>query len=232
VHIDVIDHYTETNAGRVFNFDYIWMRYSEVKPIVISRQGKFYEKMCPPETTSAFTCESKIAYSFAQSIIGPFFFCAWHVPICIVVWNISYCIFLHFCCYTSKISKSMSRKWNIGTIVCAKLTGDAGRHRRKRSDSTCLAHDTIVCVGLAGLAHGAGDAQLALQLVAGVAEAGIQQSSTSVGPAVGLARLARDVMRCITQRRHLLIRDAPLLGAEHRLLQGGSARTEVIFWTC
>ena len=81
-----------------------------------------------------------------------------------------------------------------------------------------LAEDAVVVVCLAGLADGAGDAQLPLQLVAGVAEAGVQQSSTSIGPAVGLARLARDVMRCITQRRHLLIRDAPLLRAEQRLL--------------
>ena len=39
-------------------------------------------------------------------------------------------------------------------------------------------------------------------------------------------------MRGITQRRHLLIRDAPLLRAEQRLLKSGSARTKVIFRTC
>ncbi len=88
----------------------------------------------------------------------------------------------------------------------------------RASHRTHFAHDTIVFVGLAGLADGTGDAQLALQLVADVAEAGIEQSSTSIGPAVGLARLARDVMRCITQRRHLLIRHTTLLGADQRLL--------------
>ena len=97
---------------------------------------------------------------------------------------------------------------------------------------THLAADAVVVVGLAGLADWAGDAQLPLQLVAGVAEAGVQQSSTSVRPAVGLARLARDVMCCITQRRHLLIRDAPLLGAEKILLESFISRTEVFFGTC
>ena len=38
-------------------------------------------------------------------------------------------------------------------------------------------------------------------------------------------------MRCITQRRHLLIRDAPLLRAEQRLLKFRSARTEGVLWT-
>ena len=84
---------------------------------------------------------------------------------------------------------------------------------------------------MSGLANGAGDAQLALQLVAGVAEAGIQQGSTSVRPAVCLACLARDVVSGITQRGYLLVSGTPLLRAEQRLLESGSARTEVIFWT-
>ena len=86
-------------------------------------------------------------------------------------------------------------------------------------------------VGLAGLADGAGDAQVPLQLVAGVAEAGIQQSSTSVRPAVCLACLARDVVSGITQCGYLLVSGASLLRAEQRLLESGSARTEGVLWT-
>jgi len=87
----------------------------------------------------------------------------------------------------------------------------------------------VVC--LAGLADGAGDAQLALQLVAGVAEAGLELRPPGIGPAVRLARLARDVVRGITQCGHLLILDALLLRAEQRLLKFRSARTEGVLWT-
>ena len=96
---------------------------------------------------------------------------------------------------------------------------------------TRLAHNTIVIVNLPGLAHRTGNAQLPLEIVAGIAEAGVQQSSTSRRPAVGLARLARDVVAGITQRRHLLIRNTPLLGAEQRLLQSESTRTEGVLRT-
>ncbi len=96
---------------------------------------------------------------------------------------------------------------------------------------TRLAHDTIVVVGLAGFANRAGDTQLPLELVAGVAQARLQQSSPGRRPAVGLARLARDVVSGITQRGYLLVGPTQLLRAEQRLLQSGSARTEGVLRT-
>jgi hypothetical protein len=95
-----------------------------------------------------------------------------------------------------------------------RATGDAVRHWRESSSSTNFAHDTIVCVRLAGLADGAGDAQPPLQLVAGVAQAGLKSRSASVRPAVGLACLARDVVRRITQCHHLLIGPTQLVRTE------------------
>jgi hypothetical protein len=71
-----------------------------------------------------------------------------------------------------------------------------------------LAEDAVVVVRLAGLANGAGDAQLPLQLVAGVAEAGVQLRAPGVRPAVGLARSARDVERAVALGGDLLPRRA------------------------
>ena len=71
-----------------------------------------------------------------------------------------------------------------------------------------LAADAVVVVCLAGLADGAGDAQLPLQLVAGVAEAGVQPRAPGVRPAVGLARAARDVERAVALGGDLLPRRA------------------------
>ena len=71
-----------------------------------------------------------------------------------------------------------------------------------------LAADAVVGVGQARLADGAGDAQLALQLVARVAHAGLEQRAASVRPAVGLARAACDVMRALALGGDLLVRRA------------------------
>ena len=70
------------------------------------------------------------------------------------------------------------------------------------------AADAVVCVGLAGLADWAGHAQLPLQLVAGVTEAGVQQRAPSGRPAVGLARAACDVVRAVALGGDLLPRRA------------------------
>ena len=68
-----------------------------------------------------------------------------------------------------------------------------------------LAADAVVVVGLAGLADWAGHAQLPLQLVAGVTEAGVQQRAPSGRPAVGLARAASDVVRAVALGGDLLV---------------------------
>ena len=74
----------------------------------------------------------------------------------------------------------------------------------------------VVVVCLAGLADGAGDAEAALELVAGVAEAGLQQRPAGVRPAVCLAHPARDVVRAVALTTCWL---AP---------QGGTPRTRFV----
>ena len=68
-----------------------------------------------------------------------------------------------------------------------------------------LAADAVVVVCLAGLADWAGHAQLPLQLVAGIAEARVQQRAPSGRPAVGLARAACDVVRVVALSGDLLV---------------------------
>ena len=77
------------------------------------------------------------------------------------------------------------------------------------------AADAVVCVGLAGLADWAGHAQLPLQLVAGVAEARVQQRAPSIRPAVGLARAACDFVRAVALGGHLVV--GPAGPARHAL---------------
>jgi hypothetical protein len=76
---------------------------------------------------------------------------------------------------------------------------------------------------LPSLSDWAGNAYLPLQLVAGVAQAGTQQLAAGGGPAVGLARSARDVVRVVALCVDLLIGRAAAAGhapadAQRRLL--------------
>ena len=87
--------------------------------------------------------------------------------------------------------------------MARRLRGSISKPRPARR-----AADAVVVVGLAGLADGAGDAQPPLQLVARVAQAGLQQSSSGVRPAVGLARPALDVERAVALGGDLLPRPA------------------------
>ena len=71
-----------------------------------------------------------------------------------------------------------------------------------------LAEDAVVVVPLPSFPYWTGHAQLPLQLVAGVAEAGVQPRAPGVRPAVGLARAARDVERAAALGGDLLPRRA------------------------
>ncbi len=88
-------------------------------------------------------------------------------------------------------------------------------HQGKRPRTTYLAADAVVGIGLAGLADWAGHAQLPLQLVAGVAEARVQQRAPSIRPAVGLARAACDFVRAVALGGHLVV--GPAGPARHAL---------------
>ena len=92
---------------------------------------------------------------------------------------------------------------DLGARMARRLPRRVGKPRPAQ-----LAADAVVVVCLAGLADGAGDAQLPLQLVAGVAEAGVQPRAPGVRPAVGLARAARDVERAVALGGDLLPRRA------------------------
>ena len=111
-------------------------------------------------------------------------------------------------------------------------------HQGKRPRTTYLAADAVVGIGLAGLADWAGHAQLPLQLVAGVAEAGVQQRAPSIRPAVGLARAACDVVRAVALGGDLLVGRAAaavharavrvLVGA--RCFERGEYRAQTGIW--
>ena len=92
---------------------------------------------------------------------------------------------------------------DLGARMARRLPRRVGKPRPAQ-----LAEDAVVVVPLPSFPYWTGHTQLPLQLVAGVAEAGVQPRAPGVRPAVGLAHAARDVERAAALGGDLLPRRA------------------------